>query len=58
MSIEIKISGSGNPQEVAAALRQVADDIIQGGYIDSINKKGSCIWEDPYLLTEILEEIV
>lgn len=57
MNIDIKITGGGNPQEVAAALRQVADDIAQGNHINSINEKGECEWEDPCLMTVITEEI-
>lgn len=56
-NIEIKITGGGNPHEVAAALKQIAIDIDQGDYIDRLELKGECEWEDGNLFITITEEI-
>ncbi len=58
MNIELKIRGSGNPQEVSAALIQIAQDISLGNHINGINERGKCEWEDPCLMCLITEEIL
>lgn len=55
-SIEIKITGGGKPAEVVAALRQIADDIEVGNYVNALNNKGECEWEDSNLMTTITED--
>lgn len=56
-NIEIKITGGGNPHEVAAALRQIAEDIDIGNYVNRLELKGEVEWEDGNLFTTITEEI-
>lgn len=55
MNYEIRISGSGTNENLAASLRQIADDVAQGNHINSIESYGKCHWEDPELYTEIEE---
>lgn len=56
-NIDIKITGGGNPQEVAAALRQIAEEVDNGTYIQNVGAYGKWECEDPCLFTEISEEI-
>lgn len=56
-NIEIKISGSGKPAEIAGALRQIAQDIDNKEYVIKLEGTGKCEWEDSNLMTTITEEI-
>lgn len=55
MQLDIKITGGGTAAEIAGALRQIAEDIELGSYINSLNEKGECEWEDSALFTTITE---
>ena len=56
MNIEIKITGSGKPLEVAKQLTQLSHDIAVGNYVNALLAVGKCTWEDSTLLTVITEE--
>jgi hypothetical protein len=53
MQIEIKITGSGTAQEVVTQLRQIADDVEVGNYINALNEDNICVWEGEILMVEI-----
>ena len=57
MNIELKITGSGDNKEVAAALRQIASEIESGEHNDTLETKGECTIEDGTLLAELSESI-
>lgn len=57
MVLDIKITGSGNKYEIAAALKQIALDIENDIHVAAIEEKGISEWEDSSLFTTIQEEI-
>lgn len=55
MQLEIKITGEGTANEIAAALKGIAFELESGDHINGINEKGECEWEGPILMTTITE---
>jgi hypothetical protein len=56
---EIKITGSGTPDEITNALKKVLSEMEMSGYNNAFevaNEKGKFSAEDPTLMTEISEE--
>jgi len=51
----IRISGSGTSEEIADALRKLAEEFELGSHVAQIEKTGECEWEDYCLMTEITE---
>lgn len=55
MQLEIKITGQGTAEEIAAALEVIAKELRNGDHIETINKGRDVEWEDEILMTEISE---
>jgi hypothetical protein len=58
MELNIRITGSGTANEIAGALRQIAQDLEEGGHINAINERGETSWEDSALMTTITEAVL
>lgn len=59
MEIEIKLTGSGDVDDISTHLLQLAQalDPQSGSHylLDSLNEKGKATWEDPFICAEITE---
>jgi hypothetical protein len=55
MQLEIKITGGGTAEEIAAALEVIAKELRNGDHLERVNKRGSVEWEDNTLMTVISE---
>lgn len=53
-TFEIKISGSGTPDEIIKALQDIVDGIVEAKHSDNVDAAlDGATWEDEILITEI-----
>jgi hypothetical protein len=55
MQLDIKITGVGTRNEIAAALTEIAHNIANGDYLVELETKGECEWEDSSLFVHLTE---
>lgn len=53
-TFQIKISGSGTPNEIIKSLQDIIDGIVEAKHSDNVDAAlDGAVWEDGILITEI-----